>query len=718
MSPAPPSAALADLAHALGVASEYWDWLGRHVTVSAATIRAVLAAMDVTVETDEQARAALAALEAAAWRRTLPATVVMREGWTPWVHVHVPHGAGLSVSIELEDGSTRAASPVDRWVPPREIDGVLVGEATVELPGDLPLGWHRLVAHVESGGDAAGQSSAPDATATLVVTPQRLELPEALRGKRAVGLTTQLYQVRSAGSWGVGDLHDLATLGRWAAERMAADFVLVNPLHAAEPGTPMEPSPYLPTSRRFVNPLYLRIEDIPETRRLDADKAARVARLAARARALNTADTIDRDAAWRAKREALEIVNTVALEGRRAADYVRFCEREGDGLATFATWCAIVDEHGSDPAGWAAELRDPAGPAVAAFRASHAECVDLHRWLQWLLDRQLGRTQHALIESGMALGVIHDLAVGVHPHGADAWGLADALARGVSVGAPPDQFNQLGQNWSQPPWRPDRLAELGYRPFRDMVRTVLRDSGGIRVDHVMGLFRLWWIPEGRSPAEGTYVRYDHEALVGILALEAHRVGALVVGEDLGVVEPATRAHLHERGILGTSIMWFEWSNGEPMPPEGYRELCLSSVTTHDLPPTAGYLALAHVDLRERLGLLTRPVAEERAHEEHTIATVRRALIARGLLDPGAGPEAMLVAMHRWLAQTPSRLLGISLADLVGDRRAINQPGTSREYPNWCLPLAGADGRPISLEEIMTADLAGHVADVLAPRVVG
>jgi 4-alpha-glucanotransferase len=310
----------------------------------------------------------------------------------------------------------------------------------------------------------------------------------------------------------------------------------------------------------------------------------------------------------------------------------------------------------------------------------------------------------------MSIGIVNDLAVGVHPEGADAWGLGDALARGVSVGAPPDQFNQLGQDWSQPPWRPDRLAALGYAPFRDMIRTVLRDAGGIRVDHIIGLFRLWWIPEGLAPGQGTYVRYDHEALIGILALEADRAGAVVIGEDLGVVEPMARDYLLERGVLGTSILWFEWDGERPLPPERYRELCLSSVTTHDLPPTAGYLTLEHVAIRERLGLLTRPVEEERAHEEHAIAAVRDALVARGLVTPGAGVDAMLEGLHRWLAQTPSRMIGYALADLVGDRRAVNQPGTDSEYPNWLVPLAGPDGRPLSLEQAMAAEEALAVTE--------
>ncbi len=520
----------------------------------------------------------------------------------------------------------------------------------------------------------------------------------------------QLYQARSERSWGIGDLGDLADLATWVASDHGAEFVLVNPLHAAEPVAPMEPSPYLPTTRRFANPVYLRVEDVPEASRLAPAAYVRVHDLAERARRLNDEDRIDRDASWALKREALRIIRQVPLHGRREVEFRRFVEQEGEGLTTFATWCALAEVHGLPWTTWPEELRDPADPAVAAFRREHGDLVDFYRWLQWLLEGQLAEVQRAASSAGMSVGIVHDLAVGVHPQGADAWGLGDALARGVSVGAPPDQFNQLGQDWSQPPWRPDRLAELGYAPFRDMVRTVLRDSGGIRVDHIIGLFRLWWIPDGMSPASGTYVRYDHEALIGILTLEAQRAGAVVIGEDLGVVEPMARDYLVERGVLGTSILWFEWDGDRPLAPEHYRRLCLSTVTTHDLPPTAGYLTLEHIAIRERLGLLTRPVEEERAHEERSIARVRAALEERGLIEPDAGVDAMLEGLHRWIAQTPSRMIGYALADLVGDRRAVNQPGTDTEYPNWVVPLAGPDGRPLSLEDAKAAQEAIRVTE--------
>lgn len=707
---APPAAPLIALAGAYGVATDYWDWQGRHVEVSADTLIAVLAALGVSAQTPEQVDAVLADLELRSWRRCLPATVVTRVGWTPWVPVHVSAGTAVAVRIELEDGSTRDALPVDHWVEPRIVDDVEIGEATFALPDDLPPGYHRLVAElVEPALDPTSTTSA------LIVTPQRLDLPPQL-DSRAIGLMTQLYQVRSETSWGTGDFGDLATMAGWAGRDLEADFLLINPVHAAEPSAPMEPSPYLPTTRRFVNPLYLRVEDIPEAQ---TDEVLPTVRdLATAAHALNAHDVIDRDAAWALKRAALEEVYALGLGPERAADLADFRRREGEGLERFATWCAIADVHGRKVEHWPTEFASADTPEVLAFAGEHAETISFYCWLQWLCARQLAAAQAAARTAGMRLGIIHDLAVGVHPTGADAWGLRDALAGGVSVGAPPDQFNQLGQDWSQPPWRPDRLAELGYAPYRDMVRAVLRDAGGVRADHIIGLFRLWWIPQGGTPAEGTYVHYDHEALIGILVLEASRSGAVVVGEDLGVVAPHARDYLLERGILGTSILWFEWEGDWPKPPEHYRELCLSSVTTHDLPPTAGYLGLTHVDVRASLGLLTRPVEEERAVEWQAIERVREVLVGRGLLDPSldvaspVGIRAVTWALHRLLAQTPSRLLAAAVSDLVGDRRAINQPGTSEEYPNWRLPLTDASGHLVRLEDLMSMSSGRALLDAL------
>ena len=691
-----------ELAAALGVATEYIDWRDKLTHVDAETVLAVLDALGVSARTPTAATAALADLTAARWRRMLPATVVARAGRTTDFWVHVPHGDPVEVWVEVEGGDTRHdLVQQDRWVDPAVVDGSLVGEATFALP-DLPLGWHVL-------GARSGDRSA---SATLVVTPDSLGLPARLGAGRAWGFLVQLYQLRSHGSWGVGDLADLARLAAWSARDHGAGFVLVNPLHAASPRAPMEPSPYLPTTRRFANPMYLRVEDVAEYAALDPDSAAVVDGLRAELDAAmgDRSSYIDRDAAWAAKRTALTMLASQPLPAERAAALAAFRGREGAALEDFAVWSALVDEHGTSWREWPAELHDPRGPAVAAERERLAAGVELHARLQWWLDEQLASTQEAALAAGMTIGVLHDLAVGVDPNGFDTWALQDFLVHGVSVGAPPDAYNQQGQSWSQPPWHPTALAASGYAPYRDMLRAVLRHAGGVRVDHVLGLFRLWLVPDGSRPTEGTYLRYDYEALLGILALEAHRAGALVIGEDLGVVEPWVRETLRERGIAGTSILWFErdWG-GAPLPPEHWRELCLASVTTHDLPPTAGYLRGEHVRIREELGLLTRSADEERAADAADQETWLRTLRERGLLAPGANVDATVEGLHRYVAATPARLVGVALPDAVGDVRAQNQPGTHNEYPNWRVPLSDATGRPVLLEDLPSLELLRTLA---------
>jgi 4-alpha-glucanotransferase len=523
--------------------------------------------------------------------------------------------------------------------------------------------------------------------------------------------------VRSRQSWGIGDLTDLEDLAVWSAAEHQADFVLINPLHAAEPVPPLEPSPYLPSSRRFANPLYLRLERIPEYAMASTAQREKIYKI--RTRLLDETgklSQIDRDRAWVAKRRALTIIYSIARTPGREASLAAYRRREGRGLETFATWAALCEEYGPSFLDWPAELRDPESPAVADFAATHAAKIDFHCWLQWLMEEQLAGTQQAAERAGMALGVMHDLPVGVSTRGADAWSLQDSYATAISVGCPPDPFNQQGQNWNQPPWRPDRLAATAYAPFRDTISTILRHAGGLRVDHVIGLFRLWWIPHGMGPTQGTYVRYDHEAMIGILALEAYRAGAVVVGEDLGTVEPWVRNYLRERGILGTSILWFEFDwdgDGAPLPAENWREYCLASVTTHDLPPTASYLAGDHVKLRDQLGILTRSLDEELEAEQADREAWLNALRARGVLQSDAGIEETVEALHRYLTWTPSRLRCLSLADAVGERQLQNQPGTIDEYPNWRVPLTGPDGELVMLEDIFGNQRTAELAKIMS-----
>ncbi len=705
---APASAELVELAAAFGVATEFWDWKGAHTPVPTRTILEVLAALDVPVGTGDDVLTALEDVELRPWRLLLPDVVVIRAGESAIVPVHVGHELvdAVEVWFEPEDGAPRRLAPRSQEPVSAQIDGRIVVQLAFELPGDLPLGWHALRARhpgIEPSAGTAGYPAA-DVVRPYVVTPVRLELPPAVARDRAWGFMTQLYSVRSRQSWGLGDLADLKEIVSWSAREHGAGFVLINPLHAAEPIPPMEASPYLPTTRRFVNPIYLRVEDIREVAYLPATERAIVEWQAEAMQALNTDPAeLDRDAVWAAKCAALESIYVQPRSRERQGTFEAYCAREGQGLADFAMWSVLAERYGLPTDNWPAHALDPRGDAIAHMHFELADRVQFHMWLQWCLDEQLAAVARTATDAGMSIGVVHDLAVGVHPDGADAWGLRDVLARNVTAGAPPDAFNQQGQDWSQPPWRPDRLVELGYAPYRDMLRTVLRHAGALRIDHIIGLFRFWWVPRGNSPADGTYVRYDHEALIGILALEAHRAGAFVIGEDLGTVEPWARDYLLERGILGTSILWFEKdATGAPLPPESWRSLCLATVTTHDLPPTAGYLAGEHVELRERLGLLTRPLAEEWAIDEADRQAVLDQLTDLGLLGEAPTERDKIEALHIFLALTPARLIGVALADAVGDRRTMNQPGTSREYPNWKLPLADGVGQPMLLEDAMDA----------------
>lgn len=681
------TAAQRELADAYGVAVDFEDWRHRPVTAPTETVLAVLAALGLDISDPTAAEAALLARRAQQRNEPLPPCIVVTEGKA--VELALPGDSdgydAIEVWVELEHGGRL------------DVAGLLV-------PGDLPLGYHRLVA----------RWSGSEATSTLVVTPAFLGFPEGLGTDRAWGFATQLYSVRSKASWGVGDLADLRDLAAWSGSELGADYLLVNPLSAAEAIAPMEPSPYLPSSRTFVNPLYLRVENIPEYDELPPPDRAAVDELRVDVHLrLDDLDAIDRDVSWTAKSNALRLVHAVPRSAEREAAYRYFVRAEGAALQDFATWCALSALHGADPHDWPSDVQHPERPGVQSFREANATDVDFFSWLQWTLDEQLAEAQGAALEAGMRLGVMHDLAVGVHPDGADAWVLQDALAQGISVGAPPDAFNQVGQNWSQPPWRPDRLAALAYRPYRDLISRLLRHAGALRIDHIIGLFRLWWIPQGMSADRGTYVRYDHEALVGILALEAHRADAVVVGEDLGVVEPFVRDYLAERGVIGTSILWFEHDgDGSPLPASHWREYCMASVTTHDLPPTAGYLAGDHVELRAELGLLTRPVAVERAEDEAGRAAWLTLLTREGALAEDAGQEETVLALHRYLTTSPSRLLCVALTDAVGDRRTQNQPGTTDEYPNWRVPLSGPDEEPMLLGDVVSSDRVRRLAEAI------
>ncbi|MDQ6746493.1 MAG: 4-alpha-glucanotransferase, partial [Candidatus Dormibacteraeota bacterium] len=492
------------------------------------------------------------------------------------------------------------------------------------------------------------------------------------------GWAAQLYAVRSHRSWGFGDLADLRRLGSWSRQ-LGASFVQLNPLHASSPTPPVQASPYFPSSRRFRDPLYIAVEDVPGYRAV----AATIEPIAREVHHLNDQRLIDRDAVLGAKLRALEVI---WASGPPCRGLAQFTALAGPGLDTYTTYCALAERHGADWRRWPRGLRAPGGRSVVRAAAELRERTSFHRWLQWLLDRQLAR-------AAAELPPICDLAIGADPGGGDAWTWATDLIPGFSVGAPPDALNLAGQDWGFPAFNPVGLAASGFAPIRETVRANLRHAAGLRIDHVMGLFRLWLIPHGASPRQGAYVTYPSGPMLDVLAEESRAASALVVGEDLGTVQREVRAALRRRNILSTRLLWFE-----PRPPRAYPRLALAAVTTHDLPTVAGVWTGFDEEAMLRVGLQPNVAANR--------AIVRRMARAGGI-PTAATAEDAVAAAYRALRGSPSRLLTATLEDALVVAERPNVPGTVAEWPNWSLGLPGG------LEGLRRSPSARRLAGIMA-----
>jgi 4-alpha-glucanotransferase len=530
------------------------------------------------------------------------------------------------------------------------------------VPDDLPLGYHRVT-------DAAMPER------VLVCSPGRCFLPAGLR---LGGWAVQLYALRSRASWGIGDLADLGTFGRWAAAQ-GNGFALINPLSAVAPSVPVEDSPYRPTSRRFGNPLYLRVEETPGAARVGAELAA----LGDAARALNADRLIDRDAVNALKLEALALVEAASPP---PADFRRWRRARGDPLRRFAIFCALAEEHGGDWETWPQEFRDPASPATRRAARRLSARVRFFAWLQWALELQVD-------SAASALPLMQDLPIGVDPGGADVWADQHLYAGGFSVGAPPDLFNVAGQDWSQSPFHPWRLRAAGYAPLVAIFRAAFRSSAALRIDHVMGLFRLYWIPRGSPAGQGVFVRYPADDILDILALESVRAGAYVVGEDLGTVEPEVREQMAARDILSYRLLWFEDASPSALP-----ERAMSAATTHDLPTVVGLWSGRDLDAQRAIGLT--PNVDGTAEI--------RLRLGRVVGDAGDAPPAeVIVAAYTALARSPSMLVAAALEDAAEVAERPNMPGiTGDRWPNWRRAL------PLPLEEVLASPLAERLAGIL------
>jgi len=684
-----------------GVEREYFDFRGRHCRVPDASLEAILRAFGHALD-DETATAEQAnRLAERRWRRILPAAIVIRPSRDSRIAISVlrPFLETLVWRVELEDGGGREGrvSPGDLQVLEEQALGELhFSRLALSLPADLPFGYHTL--RLETGD---GQ---PLDLCRVIVVPERCYEPEPLRtGGRLWGLAVQLYSVRSRRNWGIGDFTDLACLVRQAAA-LGADVVGLNPLHALFPADPDLCSPYSPSSRQFLNPMYLDPAAVPEFRQCRAaqdlvDNAEFQARLGR----LRAPDRVDYAGVAGAKDEVLrrlfDFFLSSATPDRRLA-FEQFREVGGEALRDLAVFSALQTHFttAGRPGGWQAwpaAYHDPESEAVGAFAQSHRNEVLYHMYLQWLAHDQLAVAEAVARDCGMRVGIYRDLAVGVNGGGADAWADQELNTAGATIGAPPDPLALQGQDWGIPPMRPDVLRERGYRPFIDLLRANMGYGGALRIDHVMGLYRLWWVPAGCGSSEGAYVYYDLEAMMGILALESQRHRCLVIGEDLGTVPDAIRQAMPDYGVYSYRVFYFEHeADGAPRRPENYPERALVAVSTHDLPPLASFWKASDIELRERLALYPDDMSREetlsgRVRQRRSILeTLRRA----GLYPTGGEADcaragqpiapALAEAIQLYLAGSRARLMVVQPEDWLFMEDPVNVPGTSDEHANW------------------------------------
>ena len=680
--------ALERLADAVGIVPKYLDQTGTEWRETSAASRvALLAAMRIDASTDAAAESALRALRTEERRELIaPVRVVeltddSRVRHLP-VHLASPPNvdARWRMSLTLETGETRAAE--GQWPSGRR------AELPIPWPDYPQIGYHELRLTMNIGRrERAGDQM-------LIVVPSRCVQPRDLLGdRRAFGLVANLYTVRSERNWGVGDFTDLAALIEWAGS-LGGAFVGVNPLHALA-NSGKEVSPYSPVSRLFRNAIYIDVTAVPELR--DAPNVAQRLdhpELEAELEALREDKQVRYEAVMSIKMPVLQELHGVFAKSRtdnaRRTAYDEFVRANDPELTRFATFAAIADSrHEWDWRKWPSSLHDASSASVKEFQRAHADRVDLHRWIQFELDRQLGEVANTARRAKAPIGLYQDLAIGSAPSGADTWANPQLFVEGACLGAPPDPYSAEGQNWGLPAIDPRALRRDRYRYFIRLVQNGFRHAGALRIDHVMGLFQLFWIPEGKSGREGAFVRSPADDLLGILALESVRHKALVVGEDLGTVPKEVPPALEKWGLLSSKVLYFERDNeGGFQAADRYAPMALATANTHDMATLAGYWRGRDIDERRRVGLIASDTAasaarDERERDKHALL----ALLAReGVLDSASQPNdpaALRGAIHEFLCRTPSALVGIALDDLAGETEAVNLPGIGPDkHPSW------------------------------------
>ncbi len=708
------------LSRRAGVSPEYWDAFGTHATVPASTKRAFLGGMGLSAATDNEAGATLAGLEAQTWTRLAPPCLVLRceaggLDRLPLVLSVPADGCSRALTWRLVaegapdepvEGSLTLADPAVHAVGEVTVEGTAYRRLSLGLSVALSWGYHQLELSVPG---------AEPAHVVVIVAPWRCYLPPALaQGRRLWGPSVQVYALRGQNDWGMGDFADLRALVETSGAEDAG-VVGINPLHALFPTRPRHASPYSPSSRLFLNPLYIHVPGVPEVAETPAvQKTLADPETRARRDVLAGQELIDHEGVQALKAPLLEaLYETFAAchlgqDTERDRAFQAFRAARGRPLRLFAVHQTLAETFrhlGPSAAHWPAEYQSPDDPAVSRFEADNAGRIAFHEYLQFEADRQLGLCARAARAAGMPVGLYHDLALGADSTGADIWMNQDLVVEGVAVGAPPDPMNLKGQNWGFPPLNPVRLRERAYDIFVEVVRAGMRHAGALRIDHVLGLMRLFWIPDDTPAHEGGYVGYPFDDMLAVLALESHRQQCVVIGEDLGTVPEGFRERMGDENILSYRLFYFERHPDDTLKaPNAYPEKAAVAVGTHDLPTLRGYWTGHDLRVKNAIDLFPTPdaFAGEVAARDRDRARILGSLAHAGcpVHDPETGgepPEGLADAVYGFIARTPSLILLLQLEDALGELDQANVPGTVEEHPNWrrrlTVPVADLSANP-------------------------
>lgn len=704
------------LAKCYGLSGEYNDWAGNPVKVPVEKMIPMLKAMGLKLDSDKLIDEQIEKLEKRRWQSVLPTVVVLHRGKPFELEVHLPASKvtdPIKLQLTQEDGNKCLLELSGKEGQFQELARKKLGRTEVvrlsaKLPDDLPDGYHRLQLHTSKNKSSKKSNKKVESVerCSLIIVPETCYEPHELAdGQKIWGSAIQLYTLRSAKNWGMGDFTDLKEAVKALAAK-GANIVGLNPIHALYPAGPQHCSPYSPSSRNFLNPLYIDVEAVAEFEY--SDKARQLMdnpEFQVKLAEARSATHVDYPKVAEMKMAVLEelyetfISREINAKTSRSRQFRGFCKARGESLERQAQYDVLFEYHLKQDADawgwrhWPEQLQNPDSKETRAFIKTHKERVRFYTWLQWVANCQLEDAQQAAEQSGMLVGLYRDLAVGVDSSGADVWSDRSLYCLDASVGAPPDGVAPQGQNWGLPPFNPQALTESAYRPFIEMVRANMEHCGALRIDHVMGLLRLWWCPNGKTADHGCYVRYPLQDLLGIIKLESQRHQSLVFGEDLGTVPEEISESLPPAKFYSNTVGLFEKSENDRFTaPSDYPGRTLACMSNHDIPTLNAWWNCLDLDLWRELGTYDEARCEQEKSERH-IAKVAllKTLADMGELPSGMNPEQMetmafshelMERLHYYLVRSNALITVIQLEDCMMLDTPVNVPGTCEEYPNW------------------------------------